>query len=82
MNSVVGEDVRRMSRHKNVLWGRNFLAYKAKMEGFSLSQIGKVIGRDHSTALFAVRRAEYAINNPNMYSDVLKTWENFQKQLL
>lgn len=81
MNRVIGEDVRVSSRKKNVLWGRNFLAYKAKIEGLTLSQIGRLIGRDHATGLFASRRGEDAINNPQMYSDVMGIWDRFQKML-
>lgn len=81
MNKLIGEDVRKETRRKRLLWGRNFLAYKARTEGLSLSQIGSLIKRNHATALFAARRGEYAITNPQMYSDIVGLWSDFQEIL-
>ena len=81
MNSIVGKDIRSKSRMMLVRWGRYFMMYKLKKDGYSNSRIGEILNRDHATVSHGVRCVCLALDNPKQYPDVMPIWNSFAEKL-
>lgn len=77
MASVVGEDIRGGSRRKEVVWGRYFVMYALRQEGYSTLRIAVALRRDHSSVVHGLGMVSKALSVPGMYADVLPIWEKF-----
>ena len=80
-NSIIGSDIRTESRMTLVRWGRYFVMYKLKKDGYSANQIGRALNRDHATVLHGVKCAYLAMDNPKLYPDVMPIWNSFAEKL-
>ena len=81
MNEIVGGDIRSRSRKQSLLWGRNFVAYKLRRDGYSLPRIGRILKRSHATIIHGLNAARNAMDYPKSYSDILNIWESFSEKL-
>lgn len=81
MSDIVGCDIRVRSRTTAAVWGRHFVAYKLRRDGYAYDRIGRILGRNHSTMINSVRWAEEAIANPRRYRDVITIWNDLQEKL-
>ena len=64
-----------------VVWVKTMVAYEMMQEGFTLAEIGRQIGRDHSTIIHYRHKMENALSLPQAYKDIIPVWEEFQKRL-
>lgn len=56
-----------------------FAVYKAlRLRGWSYPQIGKALGRDHSTIIYGVRRADWQMERDPEYADKVKALAEMQ----
>lgn len=60
---------------------RAFVAKQMVSEGFSLNSIGRAMGRDHATVLFARRIAD-AVESGYQGAERQKKWRKFQTLLM
>lgn len=81
MNGIIGLDIRTMNRSTLVRWGRYFLMYKLRRDGYTLNRIGKLLDRDHTTVMHGLKCAYHAIDNPRAYPDVIPIWNSFSEKL-
>jgi len=81
MSRIVGGDIRTGSRVSSYMWGRNFIAYKLRKDGYTLSRIGRILNRNHTTIMHGIRSAETAIEYPKSYSNAIYIWNAFKEQL-
>lgn len=69
------------SRDSWNVWARNMVAFRMWRDGYRPSDIGRVLGRDHSTVAHCVRKAGEMLAMPGMYPDETEIWEKFNKIL-
>lgn len=81
MGEVIGEQVDPTSRESRFVWARTMVAYQLTEEGYSLSDAGRALGKNHSTILWARRKMKDAFALPNAYRDVIKMWKQFQDKI-
>lgn len=81
MGAVVPYDLFEPCRKSNIVWARYMVEYYLRSLGHSLSKIGSLFKRDHSTVMHSVHEVEKMLDNPRMYPEETKVWEEFQKQL-
>ena len=55
--------------------------HRMTMEGYSTTEIGRAIGRDHSTVSCLNRRMEDALGYPRSYREVAELWARFQDRI-
>lgn len=81
MTGVIGEDV--FSKEQSFLFviGRSFLAYKLSQEGYTEYQIGRLIGKDHSTINYLKKKAKEIIDAPQYNRDAFQIWEQFNNSI-
>lgn len=79
MEQVVGPGLLGRSRCWDLVWGRNMVAYKMRMDGFGSQEISRTIKRDHSTVAYCVARMEEMLSSPHFYAEELKNWHKFIK---
>lgn len=73
--SLLGRGIDTKCRDTNCCIGRMLIAYKMRQEGFSLTQIGIVMGRDHATILHYQRKMEDVLHF--RFKMELAYWEEF-----
>lgn len=81
MENVVPYDLFEPCRKSNIVWARYMVEYYLRSLGHSLSKIGSLFKRDHSTVMHSVHEVEKMLDNPRMYPEETKVWNEFQKQL-
>ena len=81
MNDLFGKDITTPGRSNQMAWARNIVAYQLLLEGFHPREIAKVLKRDRTTVIYAIQRAESALNSPKMYVKEMMLWKNFQEKL-
>jgi len=60
---------------------RTLIAAEMRSEGFTLDEIGKWMGKDHSTVMHYTKMLADARKFPKMYSALIRKQESFKKQL-
>jgi len=60
---------------------RSFVAYKLHKEGYSYTDIGRMMGRDHSSVIHLVERKENALSVPGAYKAEAAMFVRFIKLL-
>ena len=60
---------------------RSFVAYKLHNDGYSYSEIGKVMKRDHSTITNLVHRMRDMLSLPNAYKWEVQQYKRFEEML-
>lgn len=61
---------------------RQFVAYRLHSEGYSYSEIGKMLKRDHSTVTNLVHRMRDMLSLPNAYKWEVQQYKRFEELLL
>lgn len=77
LSVVLGKDIMRRSRKSDVVWARYMLMYQMRMDGYSLSVVGKCAGVDHSTVVHAVKNVTKMLHTPAMYQPETEVWQKF-----
>lgn len=79
--SIKPNDLKSTSRAKSIVIPRNIAIYlmHTELENLTLSGIGQIFKRDHSTIMNSIKKVKSEIENKNDYT--IKTIENIYKQL-
>ena len=62
-------------RFREIVVARQVLCYLLRRQGLSLSQAGRLIGRDHASVLWSLRRVADAMAAPRTYQDLHRLLE-------
>lgn len=69
------------SRERENTLIRQFVAYRLHNEGYSYSEIGKMLKRDHSTVTNLVHRMRDMLSLPVMYRQEVQQFKRFEELL-
>ena len=61
--------------------GRNMIAYQLRKEGYTASQTGRLLQRNHSTVCSMVSKINDLIEYPGIFADEEEIWNKFQLKL-
>lgn len=78
---LFGTGVMTRTHERESSLGRNMIAYQLRQEGYSLVNIGKMLGRNHSSVLAMERRMKDVISLPHIMSHESGMWNKFQLKL-
>jgi chromosomal replication initiation ATPase DnaA len=78
---ILGNGIDSKSRDASCVMGRMFIAYKMRCEGWSLTQIGMMMGRDHATICHLQKKMMDVIEYPHCYKVEMAFWEEFNNKL-
>ena len=78
MEDATGEPLSLKVRDSRMSWRRAVIAYTMAAEGFTETEIGDQMERDHSTVHNMKTRVADALQYPGMYADVIEILEKFR----
>lgn len=70
-----------VSRIPEHVWARTMVAYQMVKEGYTTTEIGHQMMKDHSSVTHMNKKMQDALGLPQAYRDVLQIWDKFQKQI-
>ena len=76
---VVGKGVLSRSRDTNAVLGRQMISYQMRIEGYSFSGIGRLLGQHHATIMHNVQVMEDIIRYRQSYRVEYAVWEVFNQ---
>ena len=76
----VGQPLANM-RDKNNTIIRSFVSYQLHREGYSYTDIGRMMKRDHSTVIHLVRKTEDMLSLPQAYKQEVDMYNKMQELL-
>lgn len=79
MNGIVGFDIKKRRRLREMVWARNMLFYQLVLDGFSLTRVGKFMGYDHATVYHGKEQVRNMLRFPVMFPDEMAVWQKFQE---
>lgn len=81
MSEIMGDEISYVSRTPMHVWARTMVAYQMIQEGYSTTEIGHQMSKDHSSITHLKDKMEDALDLPYAYKDILEIWDKFQKQI-
>ena len=81
LRQITGAGENRGCRSARCVWYRTMVAYQMIGEGYSTTQIGRQIGKDHSTIVHYRQKMDDALSMPRAYQDIIPVWEEFKKRI-
>ena len=82
MADILGEKyISYVSRIASHVWARTMVAYQMILEGYSTTEIGHQMIKDHSTITHMKVKMEDALSMPQAYQDIIPIWNEFQKRI-
>ena len=69
------------SRDTDQVWARTMVAYQMIKEGYSTTEIGHQMMKEHSTIIHMRKKMEDVFYLPHAYRDILEIWNKFQTQI-
>lgn len=69
------------SRNPSDVWARTMVAYQMIQEGYSTTEIGNQMIKDHSTITHMKKKMQDALGLPQAYRDILEIWDKFQNRI-
>ncbi len=81
MGEVVGGDILKRSRAREMVWGRYLVAYKLSLEGFSNRSIGEMLGLDRVSIIHALEMVGGMMEHPMMFLKEMNIWDKFNDSL-
>lgn len=80
MAQVMGkESIRYHGRKTDEAWARTMVAFQMCKEGYSTTEIGRQMEKDHSTITHLKNKMRDALSLPEAYGDIINIWDKFQK---
>lgn len=76
---LMGDGILSNSRDFFCVFGRMLIAYQMHKEGFGWSEIGRQMGRSHSTIICLVKKMEDYLKYKSYYRNESALWEEFQR---
>ena len=70
-----------VSRIPEHVWARTMVAYQMVKEGYTSTEIGHQMMKDHSSVTHMKNKMQDALDLPQAYRDILETWNEFQKRI-
>lgn len=61
---------------------RRFIAYKLREDGYTFSQISRVMGKNHSTIIHLIHQMEDYFSLPAMYKEDIKKYLKFHSKVM
>lgn len=81
MADIIGEPVQMESRHPRYVWARIMVAYQLFKEGYTTTETGKMLGKNHTTIIHMRTRMEDALMYDYAYQDIIHIWKQFKAKL-
>lgn len=81
MQEVSGIDVKKRSRDRETVTARCLFMFVARREGYSQSDIGRFVGRDHATVCHAENRVKDMFSFPNAYKEEINLYNKYIESL-
>ncbi len=82
MENVIGYSIEMQSREPRFIVARDCIVYQMiKRNTFTLEEIGKMIGKDHSTVSHIKTKMNEMIGDVRFYPSENKLWNDFQQQI-
>ena len=82
MAKVMGrESIGYFSREAGEVWARTMVAFQMCKEGYTTTEIGRQMEKDHSTITHLKNKMRDALSLPQAYGDIIEIWNRFQKQI-
>lgn len=78
--SILGPGIGTKRRDSHCVIGRMLIAYKMRDEGYSLNQIGMMMGRHHATIIHLERMMEDVLRYPDCFKIEMAYWQEFIKK--
>lgn len=82
MNNIIGRNILEDKRDSFLVWGRHFVIYQLYKDGLTEAQIGRIIGKDHSTINYSKNRVKDVMDSPSSYKQEIKLWTEFQLAII
>lgn len=60
---------------------RSFVSYQLREEGFGYCEIGRMLGRDHSTVIHLYNKMSNILSVPNAYRNEIERYKEFRRLL-
>ena len=81
MEEVMGEKILLKCREPKYVWARTMVAYQLLQEGFSTTDAGRMVGKDHSTILNMKKNMKNALEMSFAYKDIIEIWVQFKNKV-
>ena len=81
MIRIFGIDIRKRCRLQEYAELRAVFCYRMRMEGIPYKVIGKIVERDHSTAMLNCRRMDDALKYPHAFPELVHKFNQFDEAL-
>ena len=81
MSEILGRDVLEKCREHMLVWARDMVFYQLVVDGFSVSEIGRQTGFNHSTVIHAKNVIDGMLSVPVAFRSEMFLWEKFQKAI-
>lgn len=78
---LMGDGILSASRDLRCCLGRYMISYQMHKEGYGWSEIGKLMGRRHSSIISFAKRMEEFITYKVYYKNENALWEEFQNMI-
>lgn len=81
MEDIIGEPVKDNSKRPTYVWARAMIGYQMTQEGFSQTEVGEQIGRNHASVSYHNAKMRFVLEHPYAYPDIIHIWKQFQKRI-
>lgn len=81
MGDALGEPVHRKSRIARYVTARTFIAYELLEEGYTTTEVGKMMGKDHATIVYLRGKMLNYFNLPLVFDEELALWKRFKQKI-
>ena len=68
-------------RIRQAVQARTIVAYCLYRKGMGLSEIGRLLGKEHSTAYHYIRTMEFALEHPRQFSELIYIWKKVTEEI-
>ena len=81
MEEIFGHRIDLFRRDSVDVWARAMVSYRLMREGFTTTEIGVQLMKDHSTVSHLNKKMKEALDHPHYYNDILPFWQEFLNKI-
>lgn len=81
MEEILGEPIPKTSREPMYVWERAMVAYQLIKEGYTTTEIGRYMEKNHSSISHLKSKVMDMLHYPQYFKDITPLWEQFQKRI-
>ena len=81
MATLLGEEIPSRSKIARYVWARVMVAYEMTLENYPSTEIGRQMGRDHSTVIYYRNKMKDALDYPHIFPDIIEIWNEFKNTI-